>query len=274
MTAKRAFTLIELLVVIAIIALLVSILLPSLKQAKEQAKNVLCVTHQKSIYGGMTLYAEEWEGMLPRRVQLRFADGSMSLDYANYDYYLPWSNALCQFPVKMLHGAPASQIHPNWQGYDPLWQAPTSYIENPETFQCPSADRVIDFAIWPPQNYGSTCNDWLYNLQGGYGLNNRRATWADPNLWDVPSRASAISLRIPGSVDSITSMIGTSGTPCGTAAKATCATSCSTTATQCPTPSPRSSSPRTLTRLAIRTTRAPTSWPRLGGAEHRNRRRC
>lgn len=186
MTAKRAFTLIELLVVIAIIALLVSILLPSLKQAKEQAKNVLCVTHQKSIYGGMTLYAEEWEGMLPRRVQLRFADGSMSLDYANYDYYLPWSNALCQFPVKMLHGAPASQIHPNWQGYDPLWQAPTSYIENPETFQCPSADRVIDFAIWPPQNYGSTCNDWLYNLQGGYGLNNRRATWADPNLWDVP----------------------------------------------------------------------------------------
>ena len=52
----KAFTLIELLVVIAIIALLISILLPSLASAREQSKSAACLAHIKNIPTTRRLY--------------------------------------------------------------------------------------------------------------------------------------------------------------------------------------------------------------------------
>ncbi len=65
MRKRKGFTLIELLVVVAIIALLVSILVPSLQQAREMAKRAVCATNLKSICLAMNLYAGDFDNTLP-----------------------------------------------------------------------------------------------------------------------------------------------------------------------------------------------------------------
>lgn len=64
---SAAFTLIELLVVIAIISLLVSILLPSLKKAKDIAKQTLCMSNERSIGLAMTMALEDTNGYYPQQ---------------------------------------------------------------------------------------------------------------------------------------------------------------------------------------------------------------
>ena len=60
-----AFTLIELLVVIAIIALLVSMLVPSLTQAKELARQAVCSSNLRSYGVAVYVYSEDYAGQLP-----------------------------------------------------------------------------------------------------------------------------------------------------------------------------------------------------------------
>jgi len=62
---QKAFTLIELLVVISIIALLVSILLPALNEARSTARRVMCAANMHSMGTGVATYALDNKGYGP-----------------------------------------------------------------------------------------------------------------------------------------------------------------------------------------------------------------
>jgi len=61
---KRAFTLIELLVVISIIAVLMAILMPTLRKAKEGAARVACLSNQKQLGLAWAMYAQNNDDMI------------------------------------------------------------------------------------------------------------------------------------------------------------------------------------------------------------------
>ena len=62
---RRKFTLIELLVVIAIIAILASLLLPALRNAREHARQVSCLNQMRQSYLWFTIYADDHDGYFP-----------------------------------------------------------------------------------------------------------------------------------------------------------------------------------------------------------------
>jgi prepilin-type N-terminal cleavage/methylation domain-containing protein/prepilin-type processing-associated H-X9-DG protein len=64
MRRTGAFTLIELLVVIAIIAILMAVLVPALKIAREQARGVSCLANQRSLAQAYIMYADDNGGAM------------------------------------------------------------------------------------------------------------------------------------------------------------------------------------------------------------------
>ncbi|MCE5185233.1 MAG: prepilin-type N-terminal cleavage/methylation domain-containing protein [Planctomycetaceae bacterium] len=121
---RKGFTLIELLVVIAIIALLLSILLPSLKMAKEHAGRLLCANHLKTIGQALHMFAEQNKDNLPEPYYTETRTGGAAT------YFM--------FNVDMTR--PIEQRVTSSYNIGPLWTQ--KYIDVGEIFYCRSNQRT------------------------------------------------------------------------------------------------------------------------------------
>lgn len=81
------FTLIELLIVISIIALLLSIIVPTLSKAKQQANLILCANNQKQLLTGVMLYSADHQ-QFPPSIQGHNYGGTVS-DPDHYFWTVP-----------------------------------------------------------------------------------------------------------------------------------------------------------------------------------------
>ena len=161
MRKRNAFTLVELLVVIGIIALLISILLPSLTRARAAANVVDCAARLRQVGQGMQLYASQFNGLLPWGMLYHDA-GSLQSTPNPYPAE-PWWK--WHYTISNMLGTDNMRSSTDWfransmvfEDKDTIegrpWEWRTDYIANPRVFQsnwAPPGDesRVCD--PYPP----------------------------------------------------------------------------------------------------------------------------
>ena len=124
---RHGFTLIELLVVIAIIAMLLSVLLPSLSLAKRQARRIICRAHLHSWAAIFGLYAEDSQGKFPLWYNDYADRGNMWMDVLIPYYDDIEKMRFCPEALKDKDRRPDLSTADNYGGAFRSWLHPTPH---------------------------------------------------------------------------------------------------------------------------------------------------
>jgi prepilin-type N-terminal cleavage/methylation domain-containing protein len=147
---SKGFTLVELLVVIGIIALLISILLPALSKARDQANIVACASTEHQFYTMFTMYISDFKGyVVPCRVSSLASDGS----HQNLEY---WDQTILGVELGKSQGSTGSA------------SAKDGAAVITEILKCPAADHTSDPDSTSVAAKRVYFGDYIYNTWMGY----------------------------------------------------------------------------------------------------------
>jgi len=162
---RRGFTLIELLVVIAIIAVLLAILIPSIRAAREHARRAYCLNNLKQLTMAWIAYADENGGRLV--CGTLFSESGMTSNKRDLVAWLPIEFGLAKTRSDL--------VAMRFKGG--LWP----YIGNVDFYRCPSS---------PPRHWNTYATVSSANQTGG----NRAEGTYDDSMYP----GHHLELTVPG----------------------------------------------------------------------------
>jgi prepilin-type N-terminal cleavage/methylation domain-containing protein/prepilin-type processing-associated H-X9-DG protein len=184
MQRKKGFTLIELLVVVAIIALLISILLPSLSRARELSKRLVCAANVKGLGTAFKIYSNDNEEQWPTPA---FSEQDAIINWFNqgtgntlYNPDVPILNANPS-PGRLIESDNSANRLSTTRSF---WMLVRTGDVTPKGFICPSSGDTTD----PVQNVDLYFDfDKLTNVSYGYQVpfgpfDSRASENIDPRL--------------------------------------------------------------------------------------------
>lgn len=167
----RAFTLIELLVVIAIIAILLSILIPALEIAKEQATGAICLSNLNGLSKAWTLYVEDNNS--------KIVSGWTDLQADPYSW-VDWPDG--NKPSEMKEKERAIRVGKLFP-----------YVESVKAYHCPGDKRYLVACTQYTPEYGLEMGGYRsYSIVGGMkGV-------AETGGWQIIPHVTMATLKSPG----------------------------------------------------------------------------